>query len=157
MKQTDFGLFDWIDRDTTPLNQLYEERLKLLEAADKAGFFCYHETEPFIQQAGCGIGFENRQADLAPVVLCVTEHLSEYWCAHAPSLVLGAMQSVCSSTYCPRSNVMKKPTDTRGTTCRRIRYRVFSQPGGIWARYSRVRERRVGGKKLCKGKIAGHA
>jgi hypothetical protein len=32
-----FGLFDWIDRGTAPLHQLYEERLQLLEAADAAG------------------------------------------------------------------------------------------------------------------------
>ena len=28
MTQADFGLFDWIDRGTAPLNQLYEDRLK---------------------------------------------------------------------------------------------------------------------------------
>lgn len=40
-----FGIFDWIDRGATPLHQLYEERLQLLEAADSAGFFCYHLAE----------------------------------------------------------------------------------------------------------------
>jgi hypothetical protein len=30
-----------------PLHQLSEERLQLLEAADAAGFFCYHLTRPF--------------------------------------------------------------------------------------------------------------
>jgi alkanesulfonate monooxygenase SsuD/methylene tetrahydromethanopterin reductase-like flavin-dependent oxidoreductase (luciferase family) len=40
-----FGLFDWIDRGTAPLQQLYEERLQLLEAADAAGFFGYHLAE----------------------------------------------------------------------------------------------------------------
>lgn len=40
-----FGVFDWLDRSTGPLHQLYEERLKLLEAADAAGFFCYHVAE----------------------------------------------------------------------------------------------------------------
>jgi alkanesulfonate monooxygenase SsuD/methylene tetrahydromethanopterin reductase-like flavin-dependent oxidoreductase (luciferase family) len=40
-----FGLFDWIDRGTAPLHQLYEERLRLLEAADAAGFFGYHLAE----------------------------------------------------------------------------------------------------------------
>jgi alkanesulfonate monooxygenase SsuD/methylene tetrahydromethanopterin reductase-like flavin-dependent oxidoreductase (luciferase family) len=45
MTQADFGLFDWIDRGTAPLNQLYEDRLQLLEAADSAGFFCYHLAE----------------------------------------------------------------------------------------------------------------
>src|SRR5215469_10462993 len=45
MTEIEFGLFDWIDRSTAPLHQLYQERLQLLEAADKAGFFCYHLAE----------------------------------------------------------------------------------------------------------------
>ena len=40
-----FGLFDWVDWRRVPLGQLYEERLRLLEAADAAGFFCYHLAE----------------------------------------------------------------------------------------------------------------
>src|SRR3989454_11150317 len=40
-----FGLFDWIDRRAAPLSEIYEERLTLLEAADAAGFFCYHLAE----------------------------------------------------------------------------------------------------------------
>src|SRR5262245_13009517 len=45
MAQVTFGMFDWIDRGKTPLHQLYEERLKLVEVADAAGFFCYHLAE----------------------------------------------------------------------------------------------------------------
>src|SRR5437016_12977750 len=45
MAQVAFGLFDWVDRGEAPLHQLYEERLQLLEAADAAGFFCYHLAE----------------------------------------------------------------------------------------------------------------
>jgi alkanesulfonate monooxygenase SsuD/methylene tetrahydromethanopterin reductase-like flavin-dependent oxidoreductase (luciferase family) len=45
MTDVDFGLFDWIDRGTAPLTQLYEDRLQLLEAADSAGLFCYHLAE----------------------------------------------------------------------------------------------------------------
>ena len=45
MAQVTFGLFDWIDRGKTPLYQLYEERLQLLEVADAAGFFGYHLAE----------------------------------------------------------------------------------------------------------------
>ena len=45
MTQVEFGLFDWIDRGAAPLHQLYEDRLQLLEAADAAGFFCYHLAE----------------------------------------------------------------------------------------------------------------
>jgi hypothetical protein len=42
MSKVSFGVFDWIDRGTQPLSQLYEDRLQLLAAADEAGFFCYH-------------------------------------------------------------------------------------------------------------------
>lgn len=45
MAQVTFGLFDWIDRGKSPLHQLYEERLQLLEAADIAGFCGYHLAE----------------------------------------------------------------------------------------------------------------
>jgi hypothetical protein len=45
MTQATFGVFDWIDRGTIPLQQLYEERLQLLEVADRAGFFAYHLAE----------------------------------------------------------------------------------------------------------------
>jgi alkanesulfonate monooxygenase SsuD/methylene tetrahydromethanopterin reductase-like flavin-dependent oxidoreductase (luciferase family) len=45
MTQIEFGLFDWIDRGTASLHQLYEERLQLLVAAEEAGFFCYHLAE----------------------------------------------------------------------------------------------------------------
>src|SRR6201987_1988043 len=45
MTQIEFGLFDWIDRSAAPLHQLYKDRLQLLEAADAAGFFCYHLAE----------------------------------------------------------------------------------------------------------------
>jgi len=40
-----FGIFDWIDRNGLELADLYEQRLKLLEYADSAGFFCYHLAE----------------------------------------------------------------------------------------------------------------
>lgn len=45
MAAVGFGLFDWVDRHEAPLGKLYEERLRVLEAADAAGFFCYHLAE----------------------------------------------------------------------------------------------------------------
>jgi alkanesulfonate monooxygenase SsuD/methylene tetrahydromethanopterin reductase-like flavin-dependent oxidoreductase (luciferase family) len=45
MVQVSFGLFDWIDRGNSPLPELYEGRLQLLEEADKAGFYSYHLAE----------------------------------------------------------------------------------------------------------------
>ncbi|MGN6731334.1 MAG: LLM class flavin-dependent oxidoreductase [Candidatus Binatia bacterium] len=40
-----FGVFDWIDRNRFPIDELYEQRLKLIEAADQNGFYCYHVAE----------------------------------------------------------------------------------------------------------------
>src|SRR5437660_516223 len=46
MANVEFGMFDWIDRrQQGPLGQLYEDRLRLLQEADAAGFFCYHLAE----------------------------------------------------------------------------------------------------------------
>ncbi len=45
MTEVTFGLFDWIDRGSTPLQQLYKERLQLVEAAEAAGFYAYHLAE----------------------------------------------------------------------------------------------------------------
>lgn len=40
-----FGIFDWLDRSSLDLADLYEQRLQMLEYADKAGFYCYHLAE----------------------------------------------------------------------------------------------------------------
>ncbi|HEY7063150.1 MAG TPA: LLM class flavin-dependent oxidoreductase [Chloroflexota bacterium] len=40
-----FGIFDWLDRNDPVLGDTYEQRLRLLEAADAAGFYCYHLAE----------------------------------------------------------------------------------------------------------------
>ena len=45
-----FGVFDHVDRraraaDETPINVLYEERLKMVAAAEQAGFYAYHVAE----------------------------------------------------------------------------------------------------------------
>jgi alkanesulfonate monooxygenase SsuD/methylene tetrahydromethanopterin reductase-like flavin-dependent oxidoreductase (luciferase family) len=45
VKSISYGIFDWLDRGNLPLQQLYDERLQLIEAADHAGFFCYHLAE----------------------------------------------------------------------------------------------------------------
>ncbi|HLH90014.1 MAG TPA: LLM class flavin-dependent oxidoreductase [Xanthobacteraceae bacterium] len=41
----DFGIFDHLDRHGVPLPQFYEERLRLIELYDQAGFFSYHLAE----------------------------------------------------------------------------------------------------------------
>jgi alkanesulfonate monooxygenase SsuD/methylene tetrahydromethanopterin reductase-like flavin-dependent oxidoreductase (luciferase family) len=39
------GVFDHMDRSAVPLRDFYEQRLRLIEAYDKAGFYCYHVAE----------------------------------------------------------------------------------------------------------------
>jgi len=40
-----FGIFDHLDESGLPLTQHYEERLKLIELYDRAGFYAYHLAE----------------------------------------------------------------------------------------------------------------
>src|SRR3954447_15722941 len=40
-----FGLFDWIDRSDEDLATIYEQRLRMAEYADRAGYWCYHVAE----------------------------------------------------------------------------------------------------------------
>jgi alkanesulfonate monooxygenase SsuD/methylene tetrahydromethanopterin reductase-like flavin-dependent oxidoreductase (luciferase family) len=41
----EFGVFDHLDRAGTPLPEYYEDRLKIVEAFDRAGFYGYHIAE----------------------------------------------------------------------------------------------------------------
>src|SRR5215475_7359167 len=41
----EFGVFDHLDRNDLPLADYYEERLRLIEAYDEAGFHAYHLAE----------------------------------------------------------------------------------------------------------------
>ena len=47
-----FGIFDHVDRGDEPLASLYEHRLKLVEAADAAGFRTYHVAEHHATRLG---------------------------------------------------------------------------------------------------------
>ncbi|MFI5267443.1 MAG: LLM class flavin-dependent oxidoreductase [Chloroflexota bacterium] len=40
-----FALFDWLDESGRGFGETYEERLRMLEYADQAGFYCYHLAE----------------------------------------------------------------------------------------------------------------
>ena len=40
-----FGIFDHMDRGPLPLGEQYENRLKLIEAYEQSGFYCYHVAE----------------------------------------------------------------------------------------------------------------
>jgi alkanesulfonate monooxygenase SsuD/methylene tetrahydromethanopterin reductase-like flavin-dependent oxidoreductase (luciferase family) len=41
----DFGIFDHLDRNDLPLGEFYEQRLRMIEAYDAAGFYSYHLAE----------------------------------------------------------------------------------------------------------------
>ena len=41
----DFGIFDHVDRSDLPMTDFYENRLKLIEGYDHAGFRTYHCAE----------------------------------------------------------------------------------------------------------------
>src|SRR6202161_1066810 len=41
----EFGVFDHLDRTGGPLPDFYEDRLKIVEAYDRAGFYAYHIAE----------------------------------------------------------------------------------------------------------------
>ena len=47
-----FGIFDHVDRADVPLGTLYEQRLRLAEAADAAGFRTYHVAEHHATRLG---------------------------------------------------------------------------------------------------------
>ena len=39
------GIFDHLDRNDRPLHAFYEERLQIVEAYDRGGFYAYHTAE----------------------------------------------------------------------------------------------------------------
>jgi alkanesulfonate monooxygenase SsuD/methylene tetrahydromethanopterin reductase-like flavin-dependent oxidoreductase (luciferase family) len=41
----EFGVFDHLDRNDLPLHDFYEQRLKVIEAFDRTGFYAYHVAE----------------------------------------------------------------------------------------------------------------
>jgi alkanesulfonate monooxygenase SsuD/methylene tetrahydromethanopterin reductase-like flavin-dependent oxidoreductase (luciferase family) len=47
-----FGIFDHIDDAGTPLGQLYEDRLVIAEAYERAGFYGYHVAEHHVTPLG---------------------------------------------------------------------------------------------------------
>jgi alkanesulfonate monooxygenase SsuD/methylene tetrahydromethanopterin reductase-like flavin-dependent oxidoreductase (luciferase family) len=48
-----FGIFDHLDDGGVPLGQLFEERLRLIELYDRAGFYGYHLAEHHATPLGC--------------------------------------------------------------------------------------------------------
>jgi alkanesulfonate monooxygenase SsuD/methylene tetrahydromethanopterin reductase-like flavin-dependent oxidoreductase (luciferase family) len=50
----EFGVFDHLDRAGTPLPEYFEDRLKVVEAYDRAGFYGYHIAEHHSTPLGMG-------------------------------------------------------------------------------------------------------
>ena len=72
-----FGIFDHLERREVPLEQLYEERLQLIEVADRAGIFCYHLAEHHATPLGMSpspsvfltaVAMRTRKIHLGPLV-----------------------------------------------------------------------------------------
>ena len=40
-RKIQWGIFDWVEWDENSPSQIFEDRLKLLEYADKQNFYCY--------------------------------------------------------------------------------------------------------------------
>lgn len=40
-----FSIFDWLDESGRDASETYEDRLKMVELADKTGYYCYHLAE----------------------------------------------------------------------------------------------------------------
>ena len=77
-----FGVFDHMDvSSAVPLAQQYEERLKLIEAYDRSGFFCYHLAEHHSTPLGMApspavflsaVAQRSKQMRLGPLVYILT-------------------------------------------------------------------------------------
>jgi alkanesulfonate monooxygenase SsuD/methylene tetrahydromethanopterin reductase-like flavin-dependent oxidoreductase (luciferase family) len=72
-----FGIFDHMERRDIPLEQLYKERLQLIEVADGAGIFCYHLAEHHSTPLGMSpspsvfltaVAMRTRQIHMGPLV-----------------------------------------------------------------------------------------
>jgi alkanesulfonate monooxygenase SsuD/methylene tetrahydromethanopterin reductase-like flavin-dependent oxidoreductase (luciferase family) len=94
-----FGIFDHMDRAAVPLAQQYEDRLRLIEAYERAGFYAYHIAEHHATPLGmapspsvflAAAAQRTRRLRLGPVVyplafhhplrlaeeICMLDHLS---------------------------------------------------------------------------------
>ncbi len=52
MPAMDFGVFDHLDKSDLPLEQYYRERLDLIAAYERAGFYAYHVAEHHLTDLG---------------------------------------------------------------------------------------------------------
>lgn len=73
----EFGIFDHVDANGVPLQQFYEDRFKIVEAYDRAGFYGYHVAEHHQTPLGlaaspsvylAGVAQRTRQLRFGPLV-----------------------------------------------------------------------------------------
>ncbi|MCB1956961.1 MAG: LLM class flavin-dependent oxidoreductase [Rhodocyclaceae bacterium] len=75
-----FGVFDHLDSSGAPLDRFFEDRLRLLERYDAAGFYCYHLAEHHGTPLGMGsspsvfmaaAAQRTKRLKLGPMVYCL--------------------------------------------------------------------------------------
>jgi alkanesulfonate monooxygenase SsuD/methylene tetrahydromethanopterin reductase-like flavin-dependent oxidoreductase (luciferase family) len=73
----DFGIFDHVDSNGLPLREFYENRFRIAEVYDRAGFYCYHVAEHHATPLGlasspgiylAGLAQRTRQLRFGPLV-----------------------------------------------------------------------------------------
>ena len=76
----DIGIFDHVDRGGTPLTQFYEDRLAVIEAYDRLGFYSYHIAEHHFTPLGMAsspgvflsaVAQRTRRLRFGPMVYCL--------------------------------------------------------------------------------------
>ena len=76
----EFGIFDHLDRGNASLGDFYRDRLTLIEAYDRAGFYCYHLAEHHATPLGmapspsvflAAIAQRTRRLRFGPMVYCL--------------------------------------------------------------------------------------
>src|ERR671929_13472 len=79
----EFGIFDHLDRNDLPLREYYEQRLKVMEAFDRAGFYAYHLAEHHFTPLGMApspsvflsaIAQRTKRIRFGPLVLPLSVH-----------------------------------------------------------------------------------
>ena len=73
----EFGIFDHVDASGVPLQQFYDDRFRIVEAYDRAGFYCYHVAEHHATPLGlaaspavylAGVAQRTKQLRFGPLV-----------------------------------------------------------------------------------------
>ena len=78
-----FGLFDHVDRGAGTLHNFYEDRLRIAEKYDKAGFYAYHTAEHHATSLGMAsspnvymsaVAQRTRRLKFGPLVYCLPQY-----------------------------------------------------------------------------------